>query len=87
MSHKGIVCPKCGAGSGEPHPRYGIPFTYVTNVVTTRIVKGFTPDGRLKVEGGYYELMDDTNDRLSCDACSHQFAIPQDVLDAIEWLE
>lgn len=94
MSHKGIVCPKCGYRSGEERVSvYGdyvyrssdFGFTYVTDVVALREIKGINDLGNLVVEGGYSETQDDKNDRLCCHKCGHVFAIPSDVLAGIDW--
>jgi DNA-directed RNA polymerase subunit RPC12/RpoP len=83
MGHKGIICPKCGHRSTDEGTDFG--FTYVTTVWASRNIIGFTPDGKLRVDGMYQETGDDTKDRLTCHKCSHEFPLIPEVYDNIEW--
>lgn len=78
MSHKGLVCPKCGQ-------RNSTKFSYISNIEVCREVLGFTDDGRLRVDGAYSDYGDDTKDRLRCDECRHEFFLISEVYDKIQW--
>jgi hypothetical protein len=92
MPHKGIVCPGCGFDGKDESKINNTthePFIYVEDAQLWRRVVGFNDKGILEIESRYQsgEGFDDgTNPRIMCCACLHEFPIPGDVEENIEWV-
>ncbi len=84
MAHKGITCPKCATTSFSDPDDFG--FNYVADVQVLRSIGGINSEGGLRIDAMVEDLTEDENPRLCCHTCHHEFSLPDDVCDKIEWI-
>lgn len=91
-----ITCPHCGATfvegeeANDIEPTHGGPgmFRYLEDIVVYRNIERLK-NGKVEIDGFYQsgEGYDDgTNPRFECRSCLHEFAVPEWVLESIEWV-